>query len=246
MGRILSVPLGASWYLSAVRAVSHCLHDSIGTHLPYPPKGMGRSQEVLKQSHFFPSIIWGECSGGKSVQPHHNVGTPLPSQGFYHRGEWLSNLPCWCPLGLTGSMPCCSLMGTPTMCPPTEGHLSIMVDGSTSSVPCGRIYQLEVHQLLSLGSKVDYPEGLNGCQVPVITSLPELLSKGMTMLKGESASLQLDILQSAAKGQESKAHPLAATEAPFRLQAWPGPFLPKWKGKSAWPWRWVNAYPWQC
>ena len=31
---------------------------------------------------------------------------------------------------------------------PTEGQLSIMMEGNTSNVPCSKIHQLEVHQLL--------------------------------------------------------------------------------------------------
>ena len=87
---------------------------------------------------------------------------------------------------------------------PTEGHLSVMTEGSTINVSCRKICQLEVCQLLSSGSWVVYPEGLNGCQVPVIISLPESLSKGMTMLKVESAFLQVDLSQSATKKQEPK------------------------------------------
>ena len=68
-----------------------------------------------------------------------------------------------------------------------EGYLSIMVEGSTSSVTSGRISQLEVP---SSGSQVIYSVGLNGCQVPVITSLPELVAKGTTLLGGEPAPLQ--------------------------------------------------------
>ena len=83
---------------------------------------------------------------------------------------------------------------------PTEGHLSVMMEGSTSSIPCRRICQLAVCQLLSSGSQVVYLEGLNGCQIPVKTSLPESLSKGVTMLEGESTLLQVDLLQSATKG----------------------------------------------
>ena len=65
---------------------------------------------------------------------------------------------------------------------PKEGHLSVMAEGHTSYVPYRRIQQLEVCQLLSSGSQVLYPEGLNGCQVPVIMTLPESLSQGVTML----------------------------------------------------------------
>ena len=39
----------------------------------------------------------------------------------------------------------------------------------------------------------------------MITSLPELLSNGMTMLEGESTFLQMDLSQSTTKEQESKA-----------------------------------------
>ena len=50
-----------------------------------------------------------------------------------------------------------------------------------------------------------YSEGLNGCQVPVIMTLSESLSQGMTMLKGKSTFLQVDLSQSATKVQEPKA-----------------------------------------
>ena len=86
----------------------------------------------------------------------------------------------------------------------TEGHLSVMVEGSMSSVPYGMICQLEVCQLLSSGSWVVYSEGLNGCQVLVITTLPESLSKGMTLLEGKSTFLHVDLSQSATKEQEPR------------------------------------------
>ena len=86
-----------------------------------------------------------------------------------------------------------------------EGFLSILVEGSISSVNCRRISQLEVHQLLSSGSQAIYLEGINGCELPVITSLPRLLAKGTTMLRGEPIYLPVDIPQSTMKGQESKA-----------------------------------------
>ena len=44
---------------------------------------------------------------------------------------------------------------------PAEGHLSVMMEGNTSNVPCGKICQLEVCLLLGSGSQVVYPEGFN-------------------------------------------------------------------------------------
>ena len=88
---------------------------------------------------------------------------------------------------------------------PKEGHLSMLVERSTSNVTCRRISQLEVNQFLSFGSQAIYPAGLNGCEVPVIMSLPKSLAKGATLLGGKPINLPVDIPQHAAKGQESKA-----------------------------------------
>ena len=97
---------------------------------------------------------------------------------------------------------------------PTEGHLSVMTEGNTSNVPCGKIHQLEVHQSLGSGSWVVYLEGLNRCQVPVVMSLLESLSNSMTMLQSEPAFLKADLSQSATKEQESKAPSLGSGLSP--------------------------------
>ena len=59
-----------------------------------------------------------------------------------------------------------------------------------------------------------YPEGPIGYQVPVVMSLPELLSNGMTMLKSEPTFLQVDLSQSATKEQEPKAPSLGGGLSP--------------------------------
>ena len=128
---------------------------------------------------------------------------------------------------------------------PTEGHLGVMMEGNASNVPYGKIYQLEVCQLLGSGSQVVYLEGLNRCQVPVVMSLPESLSNGMTMLKGESTFLQVDLSQSATKEQESKDLSLGGGLSPTPTTS-PTRALPqKQRAKSAWPWRSANSYPGQ-
>ena len=78
-----------------------------------------------------------------------------------------------------------------------------------------------------------YTEGLNGCQVPVVMTLPESLSNGMTMLKDESTFLQVDLSQSATKEQELKALSLGSGLSPDLAQVLPGLFAPKQKAKSA-------------
>ena len=114
---------------------------------------------------------------------------------------------------------------------PTEGHLSVMMEGNTSNVPYRKICQLEVCQLLGSGSQVVYPEGLNGCQVPVVMTLPESLSSDMTMLEGESIFLQVDLSQSATKEQESKALSLGSGLSPILAKSPTRALPPKAEGQ---------------
>ena len=53
-------------------------------------------------------------------------------------------------------------------------HISILVDGAPGRSTCGQLSQLEIHQLLHLGSEVVYPECLNGGLEPVQVPLPKL------------------------------------------------------------------------
>ena len=115
---------------------------------------------------------------------------------------------------------------------PTEGHLSVMAEESTSNVPYGRICQLEVFQLLTSSSWVVYPEELNGYQVLVITTLPESLSNGMTLLEGESTFLQVELSQSATKEQESNVLSLGTGLSPISAANPTRAFPPKQKAKS--------------
>ena len=98
---------------------------------------------------------------------------------------------------------------------PKEGHLSILVEGATSSATYRGVSQLEVYQLLSLGSQVIYPVGINGCEIPVIASPAESLAKGANLLRGEPVYLKVDILQSIMEGPKLKVPPLAITPLPF-------------------------------
>ena len=88
---------------------------------------------------------------------------------------------------------------------PKEGHLSAMTDRTPSNIPCRQICQLEVHQLLHLEAQVVYPEGLNGCLVLVITSLPKSLAHSTNVLDDEPTFLQVDLSQFSTEEPESKA-----------------------------------------
>ena len=91
---------------------------------------------------------------------------------------------------------------------PREGHLGILPQEGAEMTVCGRISQLEVHQLLISGLQVNYPVGLNGCEEPVITSLPESLANSISLTGGKSIYLEMDIPQSMAKELDWKALPI--------------------------------------
>ena len=57
---------------------------------------------------------------------------------------------------------------------------------------CGWISQLDVCQLLSTGSQVVYPSGLNGHNEPVITTLPELLNSGISIITSKHPYLEIN------------------------------------------------------
>ena len=96
---------------------------------------------------------------------------------------------------------------------PKEGKLGIMPQGGADMTACRRISQLEVCQLLISGLQVAYPVGLNGCEDPVITSLPESLANGISLTGGKSLYLEINIPQPMAKELDQKALPLGRHSA---------------------------------
>ena len=65
---------------------------------------------------------------------------------------------------------------------PKDKHLGILPQGKVEETPCGWISQLQVCQLLATGPQVIYPIGLNGHDEPVITTLPEPLDCGISLI----------------------------------------------------------------
>ena len=90
---------------------------------------------------------------------------------------------------------------------PREGHLSVLPVGGTNSATCRRVSQLEVCQLLSSVLQVIYPVGLNGCEAPMIASLPESPARGTNLLGGEPIYLKVDIPLSTVGKSELKVPP---------------------------------------
>ena len=76
---------------------------------------------------------------------------------------------------------------------PKGKHMGILPQGKAEETSCGQISQLDVCQLLSAGPQVVYPSGLNGHDEPIITTLPEPLSSGTSIISNEHPYLEIDI-----------------------------------------------------
>ena len=76
---------------------------------------------------------------------------------------------------------------------PKDIHLGILPQGKLEETSCGWISQLDVHQLLSAGSQVVYPTGLNRQDEPIITILPEPLSSSISIIASKHLYLEIDI-----------------------------------------------------
>ena len=76
---------------------------------------------------------------------------------------------------------------------PKGKHLGILPQGKAEETSCGQISQLDIHQLLSTGPQVVYPSGLNGHDEPIITTLPEPLSSGMSIITSEHPYQEINI-----------------------------------------------------
>ena len=91
---------------------------------------------------------------------------------------------------------------------PKEGHLCNLPQREVEGTPCRQISQMEVHQLLITSPQIVYPIGLNGCDEPIITSLPEPLASGISLTTGESVYLEIDIPPSPVEEPDQKVLPL--------------------------------------
>ena len=76
---------------------------------------------------------------------------------------------------------------------PKDKHLGILPQEKVEETSCGQISQLDIHQLLSAGPQVVYPTGLNGQDEPVIITLAEMLSSGISIIASKHLYLEIDI-----------------------------------------------------
>ena len=76
---------------------------------------------------------------------------------------------------------------------PKSKHLGILPQGKAEETSCGWISQLDIFQLLSASPQAVYPTDLNRHDEPVMTTLPEPLSSGMSIITSEHPYLEIKI-----------------------------------------------------
>ena len=87
--------------------------------------------------------------------------------------------------------PSTTVQGPPPL--PKDWHLGILPQGKAEETPFGQISQLKVCQLLTTGSQVIYPIGLNAHDEPIIATLPEPLESGISLTASKHLHLEIDI-----------------------------------------------------
>ena len=76
---------------------------------------------------------------------------------------------------------------------PKGTHLGVLSQGEVEETASRWISQLNIYQLLSTSPQVIYPSGLNRCGQPIITTPPEPLSSGKSIITNENSYLEIDI-----------------------------------------------------
>ena len=99
---------------------------------------------------------------------------------------------------------------------PKNKHLGILPQGKVQETFCGWISQLEVHQLFATGPQVIYPIDLNGQDEPIITTLPDLLGSGISLIVSEHNYFEIYIPLPPMEEPDRKVPPLGHSYSPSK------------------------------
>ena len=100
---------------------------------------------------------------------------------------------------------------------PKDKHLGILPQGKVEETPCGQISQLKVCTLLAASPQVVYPIGLNGCDEPIITTLPEPLDSGISLTTSNHIYLGIDILSPPVEEPDQKIPPISEVSTVLKI-----------------------------
>ena len=118
---------------------------------------------------------------------------------------------------------------------PKNKPLGVLLQGKAQETFCGQISQFQVHQLLAASPHIVYPIGLNGHDEPIITTLPDVLGSGTSLIASEHIYLEIDFPSPTREEPDQKMLPLE--DIPTILITSP-PNL-----KAVWLCRSVISYP---
>ena len=96
---------------------------------------------------------------------------------------------------------------------PKNKHLGVLPQGKVQETFSGQISQLEVCQLLAASPQVIYLIGLNGHDEPIITTLPELLDSGISLITSKHIYLGIDIPSPPVEEPDQKMQPLEDSQS---------------------------------
>ena len=148
-------------------------------------------ENAMKDRHYGISLVWVNLNQVRAATMEEAVEklTACPSSGtnWPYTLAQLHEGPCHAPL-------------------PKDKHLGILTQGKVEETPCGWISQLKVCQLLATSPQVIYPIGLNGHDESVITTLPELLDSGISLITSEHIYLGIDIPSPLCRNQMKRYH----------------------------------------
>ena len=150
-------------------------------------------ENAMKDRHYGISLVWVNPNQVRAATMEEAVEklTAYPSSG--------TDLP----------YPLAQLYEDPCHAPfPKDKHLGILSQGKAEETPCGQISQLEVCQLLAASPQVIYPIGLNGHDELVITTVPEPLDSGISLITSKHIYLGIDIPSSPVEEPDQKTLPL--------------------------------------
>ena len=200
--------VGEPHHLPPTTTVPHTLYHSSRAVLPYQPQGLGEKQKICHSIAFLLILAEEEATGDRKYGLLTIWVNPCQAR-VCSMEETVRELTAWVSSGPNWPYALVQLHEDTHHVPlPKEGHLGILPQGGAEMTACRRISQLEVHQLLISSLQVAYPVGLNGHEEPIITSLPESLANGISLTRGESVYLEIDILQSMAEEPDQKAPPI--------------------------------------
>ena len=136
------------------------------------------TRDTLESQDYGMSLVW--------ISPN-QVWVPTMEEAVGTLSDYISSRPDW-PYALMQLYE-----GFSHTLLPKDKHLGILLQGKVEGSPYGQISQLEVCQLLSARPQVIYPVGLNRTDEPVITTLPEQLHSGASVITYEHPYMRIDI-----------------------------------------------------